>query len=90
MLFVQLGLIYISFDDRSLYAAVCCSSFIILHTYKHDATDKLLWDIHFWLGSKTSQVWVVLQVEASTFIPPCSAFAPVIAHDHAIAQSIHA
>lgn len=30
-------------------------SFIILHTYKHDATDKLLWDIHFWLGSKTSQ-----------------------------------
>lgn len=30
-------------------------SFIVLRTYKEADSDKLLYDIHFWLGSETSQ-----------------------------------
>jgi len=30
-------------------------SYIILNTYKNDGSDKLLYNVHFWLGEKTSQ-----------------------------------
>jgi gelsolin len=30
-------------------------SYIVLHTYKHPESDKLLYNVHFWLGSETSQ-----------------------------------
>jgi len=30
-------------------------SFIILHTYKEDDSDKLKWNLHFWLGQATTQ-----------------------------------
>jgi gelsolin len=30
-------------------------SYIVLKTYKKKDSDKLLWDIHFWLGDETSQ-----------------------------------
>jgi len=30
-------------------------SYIVLNTYKKKDSDKLLWDVHFWLGTYTSQ-----------------------------------
>jgi gelsolin len=30
-------------------------SFIVLHSYKHPELDKLLYNVHFWLGKNTSQ-----------------------------------
>jgi len=30
-------------------------SYIVLNTYKKKESDKLFWDIHFWLGDETSQ-----------------------------------
>jgi gelsolin len=30
-------------------------SYIVLHTYKKKGGDALQWDVHFWLGEKTSQ-----------------------------------
>jgi len=30
-------------------------SYICLHTYKHAESDKLLYNVHFWLGAETSQ-----------------------------------
>jgi len=30
-------------------------SYIVLHTYKQPNTDKLLYDVHFWLGTYTTQ-----------------------------------
>jgi len=30
-------------------------SYIVLHTYKHPENDKLLYNVHFWLGKDTSQ-----------------------------------
>eukprot|EP01116_Phalansterium_solitarium_P017589 TRINITY_DN4374_c0_g1_i2.p1 TRINITY_DN4374_c0_g1~~TRINITY_DN4374_c0_g1_i2.p1 ORF type:complete len:277 (+),score=104.04 TRINITY_DN4374_c0_g1_i2:163-993(+) len=30
-------------------------SYIVLNTYKKKGSDKLLWDVHFWLGETTSQ-----------------------------------
>lgn len=30
-------------------------SYLVLNTYKDKESDKLLWDVHFWLGSESSQ-----------------------------------
>ena len=30
-------------------------SYIVLHTYKKKDSDKLHWDVHFWLGQNTTQ-----------------------------------
>ncbi len=30
-------------------------SYIVLHTFKNKASAALQWDVHFWVGSKSSQ-----------------------------------
>lgn len=30
-------------------------SYIVLNTYKDKESDKLCWDVHFWLGKDSSQ-----------------------------------
>ena len=36
-------------------ASIKGDSYILLHTYKEDASEKMLFDLHFWIGAESSQ-----------------------------------